>query len=130
MKRVAGLLLALSTLVPAVAHAQKPSNSKETRSADVYFDNASKSNLDSEKKEQLELAIERSSFEELKKQEDEEGYKEKPDSAPRFFRSGKAGEWRHELTPAQVTKIVRDHHEQMRRFGYLTQELMPLLRGM
>ena len=81
-------------------------------------------------REQLQLAIDRSSFEELKKQEDEEGYKEKPDSAPRFFRSGKAGEWRHELTPAQVTKIVRDHHEQMRRFGYLTQELMPLLRGM
>jgi len=81
-------------------------------------------------KEQLEVAIARSSFEELKKQEEAEGYKEKPDSAPKFFRSGKAGEWRHELTPAQVTKIVRDHHEQMRRFGYLTQELMPLLQGM
>lgn len=81
-------------------------------------------------REQLQVAIDRSSFEELKKQEDEEGYKEKPDSAPRFFRSGKSGEWRHELTPAQVTKIVQDHHVQMARFGYMTDELRPLLRGM
>jgi hypothetical protein len=81
-------------------------------------------------REQLQLAIDRSSFEELKKQEEEEGYREKPDSAPKFFRSGKAGEWRHELTPAQVTKIVRDHHVQMARFGYMTNELRPLLQGM
>jgi len=79
-------------------------------------------------KDQLQLAIDRSSFDELKKQEDEEGYREKPDSAPRFFRSGKAGEWRHTLTPAQVTKIVHDHHVQMQRFGYLTDELRPLLK--
>ena len=61
--------------------------------------------------------------------EEEEGYKEKPDSAPRFFRSGKAGEWRHELTPDQVRKIVQDHHVQMARFGYLIPELRPLLPG-
>jgi hypothetical protein len=77
---------------------------------------------------QLELAIERSSFEELKKQEDEDGYREKPDSAERFFRSGKSGEWRKTLTPKQVRKVVRDHHEQMRRFGYLTEELRHLVR--
>ena len=79
-------------------------------------------------REQLQLAIDRSSFDELKKQEEEEGYREKPDSAAKFFRSGKSGEWRHELTPAQVTKIVHDHHEQMARFGYMTNELRPLLR--
>jgi hypothetical protein len=79
-------------------------------------------------REQLQTAIDRSSFEELKKQEDEEGYREKPDSATRFFRSGKAGEWRHELTPAQVTKIVQDHHVQMSRFGYMIPELRPLLQ--
>ena len=79
-------------------------------------------------REQLQLAIDRSSFDELKKQEEEEGYREKPDSAAKFFRSGKSGEWRHELTPAQVTKIVHAHHEQMARFGYMTNELRPLLR--
>ena len=78
-------------------------------------------------KEQLELAIERSSFEELKKQEEEDGYREKPDSAERFFRSGKAGEWRHMLTPDQVRRVVQANHEQMRRFGYMIPELRPLL---
>lgn len=79
-------------------------------------------------REQLQLAIDRSSFDELKKQEEEEGYREKPDAAEKFFRKGKAGEWRHELTPAQVIQIVKDHHVQMQRFGYLTDELKPILR--
>ena len=57
MKRAAGLLLALSTLIPAGAQAQKPSNSSETRSADVYLGNAQRSNLDSEKKDWLEQAL-------------------------------------------------------------------------
>lgn len=80
-------------------------------------------------KEQLQVAIDRSSFEELRKQEEEAGYREKPDSAERFFRSGKAGEWRHTLTPDQVRRIVQDHHVQMARFGYLIPELRPLLPG-
>ncbi len=77
--------------------------------------------------EQLDLAIQRSSFDELKKQEDEAGYREKPDSAERFFRAGKAGEWRHQLTRRQVRRVVKAHHEQMARFGYLTDELKPLV---
>ena len=79
--------------------------------------------------DQLQLAIDRSSFDELKKQEEEQGYREKPDSAEKFFRSGKAGEWRHTLTPDQVRKVVQDHHVQMTRFGYMIPELRPLLPG-
>lgn len=77
--------------------------------------------------EQLAAAIERSSFEKLKKQEDEAGFSEKPDSAERFFREGKADQWREGLTPRQVRAIVTAHHEQMRRFGYLIDELLPLI---
>ena len=77
--------------------------------------------------EQLEMAIQRSSFDELKKQEDEAGFREKPDSAPRFFRAGKSGEWRHKLTPDQVRQVVRDHSVQMKRFGYITPELRHLV---
>lgn len=77
--------------------------------------------------EQLNLAIQRSSFAELKKQEDEEGYKEKPDTARRFFRSGKVGEWKAALTRPQVRSIVEVHREQMRRFGYLTDDVLRLL---
>lgn len=76
---------------------------------------------------QLDAAIERSSFATLKQQEDEAGYSEKPDSAERFFREGKADQWREGLTPRQVDTIVTAHHQQMRRFGYLIDELLPLL---
>lgn len=79
--------------------------------------------------EQLDLAIQRSSFKELKKQEDESGYREKPDSAKRFFRSGKAGEWQKRLTKRQIRTIVEAHHEQMARFGYLTEDLARLIKG-
>ncbi len=73
--------------------------------------------------EQLRLAIERSSFETLKKQEAEHGFKEKPDKAERFFREGKSGQWHEGLTRRQVRRIVQDHHVRMARFGYLTDEL-------
>ena len=36
-----------------------------------------------------------------------------------FFREGRAGQWKEVLTQAQVDRIVRDHGEQMARFGYL-----------
>jgi hypothetical protein len=77
--------------------------------------------------EQLRLAIERSSFEVLKKQEAESGFKEKPDKAERFFREGKAGQWQEKLSRRQVRRIVHDHHVQMKRFGYLTDELKNLV---
>ena len=77
---------------------------------------------------QLRLAIERSSFEKLKKQEEEKGgFKEKPEKAERFFRSGKSGEWRGKLSRRQVREIVATHHKQMSRFGYLTDELKHLV---
>ncbi len=77
--------------------------------------------------EQLRLAIERSSFENLKKQEAKQGFKEKPEKAERFFREGKAGQWHDGLTRRQVRRIVQDHHVQMARFGYLTDELKRLV---
>jgi hypothetical protein len=68
---------------------------------------------------QLAEAIKRSSFDKLKAQEDKEGFREKPKQAERFFREGRAGQWKEVLTPAQVDRIVHDHREQMARFGYL-----------
>ena len=69
---------------------------------------------------QLKRAIERSSFAKLKAQEMEKGFRERPPKADReFFREGRAGQWRDVLTAGQIDRIVRDHGEQMRRFGYL-----------
>ena len=57
--------------------------------------------------DQLQLAIDRSSFEVLKKQEEESGFKEKPEKAERFFREGKAGQWQEKLSRRQVRRIVQ-----------------------
>jgi hypothetical protein len=70
-------------------------------------------------REQLLEAIELSSFDNLRNQEEKEGFKEKPKVAKVFFRAGKADQWREELTEAQIKRIVSDHREQMQRFGYL-----------
>lgn len=69
--------------------------------------------------DQIAEAIDRSSFERLKNQEEETGFKEKSEKAERFFREGRAGQWKEILTPAQTDRIVKDHGEQMKRFRYL-----------
>ncbi len=69
----------------------------------------------------LRKAVELSSFDELKKQEAAKGFKEKPRSAETFFREGKAGQWQSQLTRNQIRRIMNDHAEQMRRFGYYDQ---------
>ena len=69
-------------------------------------------------RKRLERAIERASFKTLRRQEDEQGFKEKSPFAQKFFRDGRAGQWRELLTPAQIDKVVSSHKEQMQRFGY------------
>jgi len=69
--------------------------------------------------EQLADAIDRSSFERLREQEEKEGFRERSEKAERFFRDGRAGQWKEVLTSAQIQRIVEAHKEQMERFGYL-----------
>jgi Sulfotransferase domain len=69
-------------------------------------------------RKRLERAIERASFKTLRRQEDEQGFKEKSPFAQKFFRDGRAGQWRELLTPAQIDKLANAHKEQMQRFGY------------
>ncbi|MDF3073784.1 MAG: sulfotransferase protein [Alphaproteobacteria bacterium] len=69
--------------------------------------------------ERLQKAIAKASFKNLQEMEKEQGFRERPEHAEKFFRQGKAGQWKHELTLNQVKRIVRAHGEQMDRFGYL-----------
>jgi aryl sulfotransferase len=69
--------------------------------------------------EQIQKAIDFSSFDILQQQEEAEGFREKSSAPSRFFRKGKVGSWRETLSDEQVQQIIHDHGEVMRRFGYL-----------
>lgn len=73
---------------------------------------------------QLALAVERSSFKRLNRQEQEVGFREKAARGSAFFRVGRAGQWRDQLDENQIRRIVARHHKQMERFGYLTEDMM------
>lgn len=69
----------------------------------------------------LERAAERSVFGRLQAQEAEAGFREAPvkTTTGRFFRSGRSGGWRDELSAVLCQRIESDHGTMMRRFGYL-----------
>lgn len=69
--------------------------------------------------DELVDAVKHSSFEQLKEQEEKEGFRERPERAQAFFREGRAGQWKEILTPQQIERICNDHREQMERFGYM-----------
>ena len=70
-------------------------------------------------RQRLLRAIRNSSFKVMQRQERHHGFKERSPFQQRFFRRGVANGWRKELTDEQVERICSDHHEQMKRFGYL-----------
>lgn len=69
--------------------------------------------------DRLEKAIAFSSFDEVRNQEGSTGFSEASAKAERFFRGGKTGGWRRELTPEQVQAVVDGHRVQMARFDYV-----------
>jgi aryl sulfotransferase len=66
----------------------------------------------------LEMAVAHSRFEELRRQEELYDFSERQPGQKRFFREGRAGQWREVLTPEQVQAIEAAHGEVMRRWGY------------
>lgn len=72
-------------------------------------------------KERIDRAIHFSKFEELSKQEQAEGFRERLHADRKFFRKGEIGSWRESLNSEQAERIVREHSEVMKRFGYLSE---------
>jgi aryl sulfotransferase len=70
--------------------------------------------------EQIRRAVTFADFAQLQAQEREKGFREapRPRQDGRFFRRGKAGGWRDELTAEQVARIEAEHAPMMRRLGY------------
>ncbi|NNE06729.1 MAG: sulfotransferase domain-containing protein [Xanthomonadales bacterium] len=67
----------------------------------------------------LRKAIRFSSFGQMKAQESKSGFVEKHENANAFFRQGRKGQWREQLTSEQVARVVEKHAAQMARFKYL-----------
>lgn len=78
-----------------------------------------------EDSERVARALRHSSFEVLKQQEEAKGFREGVGGRT-FFRKGQAGAWREVLSPQQVSAIVSQHGEVMRRFGYLGADDTPV----
>lgn len=66
---------------------------------------------------QIDAALDACRFETLRRREAESGFSEAIEGRP-FFRSGRLGEWRRELTPAQACKILSKHKPVMAAYGY------------
>lgn len=66
----------------------------------------------------IEKAIRFSSIGEMKKQEQDFSFIERPLGVESFFRKGKVGDWRSTLTGEQIERIVRDHGAMMKRLNY------------
>lgn len=60
-------------------------------------------------------AIRNSSFRELQKQERKDGFAERPEQMQQFFASGKSGNWRRELSPAQIDRVATEFHEMLQK---------------
>jgi aryl sulfotransferase len=66
----------------------------------------------------VDLAVEHAAFGALQAAESARPFRETPAKAKRFFRSGKAGEWRKHLSTAQVRQMIDCHGAMMARFAY------------
>jgi len=72
---------------------------------------------------QLAEAVELSSFSRLSGIEKEADFRERSSHAERFFRVGRANQWRDQLSEEQLRQMVSLHYPLMNRFGYLTEDL-------
>lgn len=68
--------------------------------------------------EKIKQAVYFSRLEELQKQEQEKGFREKSPKANSFFRKGYAGDWKTGLTKEQVNQLVEHHKGIMQKYGY------------
>ena len=77
-------------------------------------------------KPRIRKAIQFSSYDELKSQEDRGGFIEaRPDGKAKFFRAGKSGSWRDVLTESQVDQLIEAHYDVLREHRYLDKNDKP-----
>jgi hypothetical protein len=68
--------------------------------------------------DQIAAAISGSSFSELQAEEDRVGFRERPNITRKFFRAGQKDQWKTQLSPDQVRRVLQANGPLMQRFGY------------
>jgi hypothetical protein len=68
--------------------------------------------------QRLERAVEHSSFERLRQQEQAGGFVEVSTKSDQFFASGTAGQWRDALSAEQVKRVRQANKQLMKQYGY------------
>lgn len=74
----------------------------------------------------LQRALQYSSLERLQAQEARVGFRESLSAGRAFFRSGRVGAWRRQLTSQQISQLESDHGSTMSEFGYGLESKMAL----
>lgn len=83
-----------------------------------YFAKVSKM-MGIQDKVRIERAVKHAGFQTLSALEKREGFIEAASGQSRFFRVGRANQWREVLSRDQVARVLNDHRRQMARFKYL-----------
>jgi len=78
-------------------------------------------------KEQIQKAINLSSFDKMKAAEKREGFKERPVKTTSFFRAGMVGDWRNHLSEKQRDQVIANHKDTMIKYGYLDKNGVPVI---
>jgi hypothetical protein len=72
--------------------------------------------------DQISKAIDEVSFSKIQQQENEKAFKEAPKNTKQFFRSGKVGGWRDEITEDQIKLIIDSNYQSLLKHGYISKE--------
>lgn len=69
--------------------------------------------------EAIQNAIEKTSFKNVQEKEQSGKFLEAPKAAERFFRSGKVGGWKNEISQEQADLIIDCNYEALLKYGYI-----------
>lgn len=72
--------------------------------------------------EQIKMAVQNSEFKKLQSIETVRGFAEKPLGAQNFFRKGKLGGWRDEISQEMADTIVDKHYDQLLKLEYIDKD--------
>jgi hypothetical protein len=72
--------------------------------------------------QEIEHAILASQFDRIKKVEEEKGFQEKAKNTQVFFRQGKKGNWKNEISALQAEELISKHYKTLIALSYIDKQ--------